>query len=443
MNNFKSINEEIDYLEDLNREFETFNKSNLNEIKEKSQKETKKNKKSEKQKIEEIELKLHTLSQQIYILQMKQLSESISQILKEKRNNNYIISFDPTENYHKVKINENEYLELISYRDNSLCGNVLEAFILNNNISNPKLLNNHNKNIEKNCKENNSKEKITIGHFLLPNYNFCHQCKLKKLNESLIKCQMCNENIDCEEKPKPKVNIFSVNNAFIIQKEKVYLLINYDGNIKELIDNYFSYQKKNTYSCNRFYCESCLKQNYEIVLDEYDKNKFICPGCYNHCTCSRCLRKEELMKLIAYYLTLGGKIDNLYNFLKSKNSIFEKLKDDILLSKFIIFNLSNSEKEEIILNKKIKVEDLIEFRNKFEIQQQNFAYFFEKIRKQRQYNLVDMEILNLKLNENEFVNKKRKGNIIELDNDNDTISSSNDNNGQNKKRKNNKSFHYN
>ena len=374
---------------------------------------------------------------------MKQLSESISQILKEKRNNNYIISFDPTENYHKVKINENEYLELISYRDNSLCGNVLEAFILNNNISNPKLLNNHNKNIEKNCKENNSKEKITIGHFLLPNYNFCHQCKLKKLNESLIKCQMCNDNIDYENKPKPKVNIFSVNNAFIIQKEKIYLLINYDGNIKELIDNYFSYQKKNTYSCNRFYCESCLKQNYEIVLDDYDKKKFICPCCNNHCTCSRCLRKEELMKLIAYYLTLGGKIDYLYNFLKSKNLIFEKLKDDILLSKFIIFNLSSSEKEEIILNKKIKVEDLIEFRNKFEIQQQNFAYFFEKIRKQRQYNLVDMELLNLKLNENEFVNKKRKGNILELDNDNDTISSSNDNNGQNKKRKNNKSFHYN
>ena len=54
-----------------------------------------------------------------------------------------------------------------------------------------------------------------------------------------------------------------------------------------------------------------------------------------------------------------------------------------------------------------------------------------------------MELLNLKLNENEFVNKKRKGNILELDNDNDTISSSNDNNGQNKKRKNNKSFHYN
>ena len=443
MKNFKSINEEIDYLEDLNREFETFNKSNLNEIKEKCQKEIKQNKKPEKQKIEEIELKLHTLSQQIYILQMKQFAESISQILREKRNNNYIISFDPTENYHKVKINENEYLELISYRDNSLCGNVLEAFILNNNISNPKLFNNNNKTIEKYNKENNSKEKITIGHFLLPNYNFCHQCKLKKLNESLIKCQMCNDNIDYEDKPKPKVNIFSVNNAFIIQKEKVYLLINYEGNIKELIDNYFSYQKKNTYSCNRFYCESCLKQNYEIVLDDYDKKKFICPCCNNHCTCSRCLRKEELMKLIAYYLTLGGKIDNLFNFLKSKNSIFEKLKDDILLSKFIIFNLSSSEKEEIILNKKIKVEDLIEFRNKFEIQQQNFAYFFEKIRKQRQYNLVDMELLNLKLNENEFVNKKRKGNILELDNDNDTISSSNDNNGQNKKRKNNKSFNYN
>jgi hypothetical protein len=142
------------------------------------------------------------------------------------------------------------------------------------------------------------------------------------------------------------------------------------------------------------------------------------------------------MKLIAYYLTLGGKIDNLYNFLKSKNSIFEKLKDDILLSKFICFNLSNSEKEEIILNKKIKVEDLIQFRNKFEIQQQNFAYFFEKIRKQRQFNLVDMELINLKLNENDFVNKKRKFNLID-DNDNETKSSSNENNNQSKKRKNN------
>ena len=401
----------------------------MNEIKEKYEKEIRKNKKPEKQKIEEIELKLQTLSKQIYNLQMKQISESIIRIQKEKKNNNYIISFDPSEIFNKVKINGNEYLELMSFRDNSICGNVLEAFILNNNISNPKII--YNRNIDKH-KENIQKEKMTIGNFVLPTYNFCHQCKLKKLNECLIKCQMCNNNIIIENKPKPKVNIFLVNNCFII----IYLLFNYDGNIKELIDNYFSYEKKNTYFCNRYYCENCLKQNYEINLDENEKKKFICPFCINHCSCSRCLRKEELMKLIAYYLTLGGKIDNLYNYLKGKNSIFEKLKDDILLSKFICFNLSNSEKEEIILNKKIKVEDLIQFRNKFEIQQQNFAYFFEKIRKQRQFNLVDMELINLKLNENDFVNKKRKFNLID-DNDNETKSSSNENNNQSKKRKNN------
>ena len=405
----------------------------MNEIKEKYEKEIRKNKKPEKQKIEEIELKLQTLSKQIYNLQMKQISESIIRIQKEKKNNNYIISFDPSEIFNKVKINGNEYLELMSFRDNSICGNVLEAFILNNNISNPKII--YNRNIDKH-KETIQKEKMTIGNFVLPTYNFCHQCKLKKLNECLIKCQMCNNNIIIENKPKPKVNIFLVNNCFIIKKEKIYLLFNYDGNIKELIDNYFSYEKKNTYFCNRYYCENCLKQNYEINLDENEKKKFICPFCINHCSCSRCLRKEELMKLIAYYLTLGGKIDNLYNYLKGKNSIFEKLKDDILLSKFICFNLSNSEKEEIILNKKIKVEDLIQFRNKFEIQQQNFAYFFEKIRKQRQFNLVDMELINLKLNENDFVNKKRKFNLID-DNDNETKSSSNENNNQSKKRKNN------
>ena len=47
-----------------------------------------------------------------------------------------------------------------------------------------------------------------------------------------------------------------------------------------------------------------------------------------------------------------------------------------------------------------------------------------------------MELINLKLNENDFVNKKRKFNLID-DNDNETKSSSNENNNQSKKRKNN------
>ena len=56
----------------------------MNEIKEKYEKEIRKNKKPEKQKIEEIELKLQTLSKQIYNLQMKQISESIIRIQKEQ-----------------------------------------------------------------------------------------------------------------------------------------------------------------------------------------------------------------------------------------------------------------------------------------------------------------------------------------------------------------------
>ena len=108
---------------------------------------------------------------------MKQISESIIRIQKEKKNNNYIISFDSSEIFNKVKINGNEYLELMSFRDNSICGNVLEAFILNNNISNPKII--YNRNIDKH-KENIQKEKMTIGNFVLPTYNFCHQSSRRK-----------------------------------------------------------------------------------------------------------------------------------------------------------------------------------------------------------------------------------------------------------------------
>ena len=66
--------------------------------------------------------------------------------------------------------------------------------------------------------------------------------------------------------------------------------------------------------------------------------------CSNRCNCSRCIRNENLIKQIAYYLNNYGDVNKLYDYLVKQNSIFEKLKDYLLLSKFICvdFNTKNA-----------------------------------------------------------------------------------------------------
>ena len=97
---------------------------------------------------------------------------------------------------------------------------------------------------------------------------------------------------------------FIKNYDIILKKDKIYLLEHYDGNIRELIDEYFSYKKNNTYFCEKYYCRSCLKLSYDISLDSKTEKTFICPVCKDHCSCSRCFRNDQLIKIIACYISV-------------------------------------------------------------------------------------------------------------------------------------------
>jgi len=63
------------------------------------------------------------------------------------------------------------------------------------------------------------------------------------------------------------------------------------------------------YVCGRKYCFSCLKDNYG--RDWMKLNNGICPFCEGICSCTRCMRNEKMNKLKAFFISLGGDINNL------------------------------------------------------------------------------------------------------------------------------------
>lgn len=54
---------------------------------------------------------------QICSLQMKEFSESICGVKRDKKTNQYIIKFDPSENIESLTLNQDEYVRLIKHRD--------------------------------------------------------------------------------------------------------------------------------------------------------------------------------------------------------------------------------------------------------------------------------------------------------------------------------------
>ena len=319
------------------------------------------------------QIRLKNLSEYIYKLQMEQFAENISRIQCSKDKKNYYITFTSSEKIPSIVLSKNQYEELINFRKD-ISNSITESFIVKEPIINPSI-NTNLKIIKK------KSEKETIGKFYVPFYNECHICKLKKMSDELIKCNNSENVLKHTKKITNKnTDFYMINNGTLIVKDKIYLLLNYDGNVKDLIDNYFVKINNNKFKCDKYFCKNCLKSNFEITIDNKSNEKnFICPCCQSKCLCSRCLRREELMKQIASYITLGGKEDNLYNFLKNKNNLIEILKDHILLSKFIIFNLSSSNKEKVNVDKN-NLNLILEYKEKIIEYQKYLANIFEKIK---------------------------------------------------------------
>ena len=448
---YQTIDEEFDY---------EFEKEKKDDKKSKKDTNSKKNKKLEK-----VDLILKNSAYHIYKMQLTQFAESIKRIYKNTKTNEYMISFDNTdEDIPPIILDEKDYQNLIAIRDKYPNNDILSGFISNENCVNPNSLNGPKKNKSLTPIKNNnhsffslpkkekpkykddiyinSEQSTNIFHpskgnlYYLSSYNICHQCKLQKMDEDLIKCQ-CIRHIPISEGTPPSsgnhskknnkknnnnpnlenpINYFFIGQSAIILLNKIYYLRNYDDSVKELVDTYFLNKfRENDKKCEKYYCKNCLRTTYDFDVNEIKKKNFKCPSCSNRCNCSRCIRNENLIKQIAYYLNNYGDINKLYDYLVKQNSIFDKLKDYLLLSKFICvdFNTKNSMPIKINYgnknsnssnnitnddekNNEINFDELMKYKKNLEKKQMEFCDIFDETNLKKK--LFETQLI--KLNEN-------------------------------------------
>lgn len=417
-------------------------------------------------KLEEINLVLKNSAYQIYRLQLNQFAECIKRIYRSSKSE-YLINFDNTEEkIPSVILNEKDYKDLISIRDKYTSSEILTSFISKEDCINPNTIkekkiiksltprkfNNHTliinkvKNKDDTFKNDSLNPNILFNHYnnnihYLSSYNICHQCKLQKIDEDLIKCQYIfvppnnhSNNGKTSKKSKTQnnnnnndnnsINYYFIGQTAIIIANKIYYLRNYDDSIKELIENFFiNKQNIQHKKCEKYYCKNCLRTVYDIDINDVKKKNFKCPSCSGRCNCSRCIRQDNLIKQIAYYLNNYGDIDKLYNYLIKKNSIFEKLKDYLLLMKFIrldfstknisapkINNIQNTSQQKVISDEPeddMDIMEIIEYKKKLEENQVDFCNIYDESFLNKQLNDTKFfEIQQLKINDNETTTKK-------------------------------------
>ena len=498
----KSIDEEINFLTELSMLVQEKNEKYKNLIEEKMKNKTGyqtideefqydfDNKKNDKikynfnniqihnsKKLDKILLILKNSAFHIYKLQLIQFAENIKRIYKNSKTKEYFITFDNTdEEIPSIILGEKDYNNLIAIRDKYSNNDILSSFISKEDCVNPNSINNQKKNkcLTPNKIKNNNNNILKINQkkskddsyfdnisnnnifshsskgnfYYLSSYNICHQCKLQKIDEDLIKCQYIhtfpntqnqnsnniksshsnnknknkNNNTQSNLQNENPINYFFIGQSAIILTNKIYYLKNYDDSVKELVDNYFVHKlKETTKKCEKYYCKNCLRSIYDIDINEIRKKNFRCPYCSNRCNCSRCIRYENLIKQIAYYLNNYGDIDKLYDYLVQQNSIFEKLKDYLILSKFICIdfntknytplklNIPNSKNQNNsndgdYKNNELNSLELLKYKKNLEKMQMDFCNIYDETNLKKQ--LYDTEILKIKETNNKESEKE-------------------------------------
>ena len=500
----KSIDEEINFLTELSMLVQEKNEKYKNLIEEKMKNKTgyqtideefqydfdnKKNSKAKynfnniqiqnSKKLDKILLILKNSAFHIYKLQLIQFAENIKRIYKNSKTKEYFITFDNTdEEIPSIILGEKDYNNLIAIRDKYSNNDILSSFISKEDCVNPNSINNQKKNkcLTPNKIKNNNNNILKINQnkskddsyfdnisnnnifshsskgnfYYLSSYNICHQCKLQKIDEDLIKCQYIhtfpntqnqnsnniksshsnnknknkNKNTQSNLQNENPINYFFIGQSAIILTNKIYYLKNYDDSVKELVDNYFVHKlKETTKKCEKYYCKNCLRSIYDIDINEIRKKNFRCPYCSNRCNCSRCIRYENLIKQIAYYLNNYGDIDKLYDYLVQQNSIFEKLKDYLILSRFICIDFNTKNYTPLKLNipssknqnntndgdsknNELNSLELLQYKKDLEKMQMDFCHIYDETNLKKQ--LYDTEILKIKETNNKESEKEDK-----------------------------------
>ena len=147
---------------------------------------------------------------------MKQFAESICGIKKENNQNKYIITFDPTEKIQSIELNENEYEELISFRDPLNSISVYDLFQEKTHLYYNTGTNNKIK-----IKTNLKKEEIQVAKKIQIKYDFCHHCKQRKPSEVINQCKSHLINNKMCQRP---IKTFSVNGTTVIRSKIFYII---------------------------------------------------------------------------------------------------------------------------------------------------------------------------------------------------------------------------
>jgi hypothetical protein len=175
--------------------------------------------------------RLENILNQIFVLQMRQVAESISGIKKYPKNNKYLILFDTSENMKSITLDEPSYKNVLRYRDAMNSVSVYDLFqekihyylyirainfSNNNNIAQSK---SNKTDQKKNTKQKKpSNDQIQIAQKVNINYEFCHHCKQRKPAEMMLKCTSDGCNKILLDKP---LKYFFVNNTTVAKSKIV------------------------------------------------------------------------------------------------------------------------------------------------------------------------------------------------------------------------------
>ena len=172
-----------------------------------------------------------------------------------------------------------------------------------------------------------------------------------------------------------------------------------------------------------------MKGNYDTLAENIkDNNTWLCPYCTGACYCTRCMRNEKILQLIAYYFSIDGNIIDLSEKLTSMNIIMDELfpysvlnntylilYDKNLTPTQMINNFINFDKEKYD-EKKIKENEIFKFKK-----------YIQQLSKQKE------EIHNIFISfckdkfeiKNKYFSKNKNLNNNSLDNDEEKVNINN------------------
>ena len=174
--------------------------------------------------------------------------------------------------------------------------------------------------------------------------------------------------------------------------------------------------------CKRFFCYFCLRGSYDTEIDNVkDKSDWSCPYCQGQCFCSRCTRNDKLLKLIAYYISIGGDINLLYDDLVTRNKILDLLNPYMVLSKIFVINNDSTLTPTQVLkkaktNNKVNLEEMDRLIDKCEMYKDRLEEIKEYCNDLFAQAKVDKSLLfyennkKVEYKENKLLHRKRERN---------------------------------